>query len=118
MRIYELAENANMIGASNFESKMYARITHFHFYESKLEELELRLFDLCKQLRTNHGLVQAYSAWRDDGQGISIAFYDCEESADKAALEVQTIWADLDDLLSAPIQVATYDTAMHLTFGT
>ena len=118
MRIYELVEYANMTGTSDFQSKMYARITHFHIYETKLEELEHRLFDLCKQLRSIHGLVQAYSAWRDDGAGISIAFYDCEESADRAALEVQSIWADFDDLLSAPIQVATYDTAMHLTFGT
>lgn len=97
---------------------MYARITNFHVYESKLEELERRLFDLCTQLRSIRGLVEAYSAWRDDGQGISIAFYEDEESADKAALEVQSMWASFDDLLSAPIQVTTYDTAMHLTFGT
>lgn len=97
---------------------MYARITNFHFYESKRVELESRLFELCTELRTIPGLVEAYSAWRDDGQGISIAFYDDEDSADKAALEVQSMWASFDDLLSAPIQVTTYDTAMHLTFGT
>lgn len=97
---------------------MYARITHFHVYESKLEELERRLFDLCTQLRAIRGLVEAYSAWRDDGQGVSIAFYNSEEFADKAALDVQSIWASFDDLLSAPIQITTYDTAMHLTFGT
>ena len=118
MRIYELAEYTNMMGTSNLQSKMYARITHFSIYESKLEELERRWFDLCKQLRSIHGLVQAYSAWRDDGRGISIAFYDCEESADNAASEVQAIWSDFDDLLTGPIQVSTYDTAMHLTFGT
>ena len=97
---------------------MYARITHFHVYESKLDELERRLTGLCAKLQTIHGLVDAYSAWRDDGQGISIALYDNEGHADKAALEVQSMWASFDDLLSAPIQVATYDTAMHLTFGT
>ena len=97
---------------------MYARITNFHVYEAKLEELERRLIDLCAQLRAIRGLIEAYSAWRDDGQGISIAFYDDEDSADKAALEVQAIWASFADLLSSPIQVTTYDTAMHLTFGT
>lgn len=97
---------------------MYARITHFHVYECKLEELERRLKQLCAQLQTIHGLVDAYSAWRDDGQGVSIAFYDNEGFADKAALEVQSMWASFDDLLSAPIQVTTYDTAIHLTFGT
>jgi len=97
---------------------MYARITHFHAYESKLGELEQRLSKLCKQTRQTGGLVEAYSAWRDDGQGISIAFYDNEALADKAALDAQSMWAGFDDLLSAPIQVATYDTAMHLAFGT
>lgn len=97
---------------------MYARITSFHVYESKLGDLERRLLDLCLQLRAIQGLIDAYSAWRDDGAGISIAFYDCEESADKAALDVQSLWASFDDLLSAPIQVTTYDRAMHLTFGT
>lgn len=97
---------------------MYARITHFHIYASKCVELEQRLFDLCTQLRAIRGLVEAYSAWRDDGQGVSIAFYDDEAAADKAALEVQSMWASFNDLLSAPIQVTTYDTAMHLTFGT
>jgi|GEM_PF-1514152 len=97
---------------------MYARITNFHVYESKLGELQQRLFDLCTQSRGIPGLVEAYSAWRDDGQGISIAFYDDEDSADKAALEVQSMWASFDDLLSAPIQVTTYDTARRLTLGT
>lgn len=97
---------------------MYARITHFHIYESKREELEQRLCDLCTQLAAIGGLIDSYSAWRDDGEGISIAFYDDEDSADKAALEVQSMWASFDDLLSAPIQVASYDTAIHLTFGT
>lgn len=97
---------------------MYARITNFHVYESELAELERRLFDLCTQLRAIRGLVEAYSAWRDDGQGVSVAFYEDEDAADKAALEVQSMWASFDDLLSAPIQVMTYDTAMHLTFGT
>ena len=95
---------------------MYARITHFHVYESKLGELEQRLSNLCKQIREIDGLVEAYSAWRDDGQGISIAFYENEALADKAALEVQSMWASFDDLLSAPIQVVTYNRAMHLNF--
>ena len=97
---------------------MYARITHFHVYECKLGELEGRLTQLCAKLQTIHGLVDAYSAWRDDGQGVSVAFYDDESFADKAAIEVQSMWASFDDLLSAPIQVTTYDTAIHLTFGT
>ena len=97
---------------------MYARITHFHIYASKSDELEERLLELCTELRTIRGLIEAYSAWRDDGQGISIAFYEDEAAADCAALEVQSMWASFSDLLSAPIQVATYDTAMHLTFGT
>ncbi|MEM7042277.1 MAG: hypothetical protein AAF543_05655 [Pseudomonadota bacterium] len=97
---------------------MYARITHFHVYESELEELERRLAKLCTSLHSIDGLIDAYSAWRDDGQGISIAFYDNEDCADKAALEVQSMWASFDDMLSAPIQVSTYQTAVHLTFGT
>ena len=97
---------------------MYVRITHFHVYEAKLEELERRLKHLCAKLKTIEGLVDAYSAWRDDGQGISIAFYDNEGFADRAALDVQLMWASFDDLLSAPIQVTTYETATHLTFGT
>ncbi|MEM9439076.1 MAG: hypothetical protein AAGA73_01380 [Pseudomonadota bacterium] len=97
---------------------MYARITHFHVYESELGELERRLSILCNQIRKIDGLIEAYSAWRDDGQGVSIAFYENEAHADKAALEVQSMWASFDDVLSAPIQVTTYDKAMHLTFGT
>ncbi len=97
---------------------MYTRITHFHVYESKLGELEQRLSDLCKQIRQIDGLVDAYSAWRDDGEGVSVAFYESEALADRAALEVQSMWAGFNDLLSAPIQVSTYDTTMHLSFGT
>ena len=74
---------------------MYARITHFHVYESELGELERRLIQLCAKLHTIDGLIEAYSAWRDDGQGISIALYDNEGYADKAALEVQSMWASL-----------------------
>ncbi len=97
---------------------MYAGITHFHVCEARIDELERRLNQLCTKLRAIHGLVDAYSAWRDDGQGISIAFYDDEGFADRAVLDVQAMWASFDDLLSAPIHVTTYDTAMHLTFGT
>lgn len=97
---------------------MYTRITHFHVYESKLGELERRLSDLCRQIRQIEGLVESYAAWRDDGEGVSIAFYENEALADRAALEVQSMWAGFDDLLSAPIQVATYDTTMHLSVGT
>ena len=97
--------------------QMYARITNFHVYESKLVELERRLSDLCTRLQTIQGLVEAYSAWRDDGQGVSIAFYEDEDSADKAALEVQSMWASFDDLLSAPIQVATYEVVWEIRTG-
>ena len=96
---------------------MYVRITYFHVYESKLSEIERRLARLCTQIEEFDGLIKAHAAWRDDGQCISIAFYEDESFADMAALEIQSMWASLDDLLSAPIQVSTYDTAMPLTFG-
>lgn len=95
---------------------MFARVTNYHAHVSKLHELEDRVLDLCPRLKAIPGIIDVYTAWRDDGQAIAVAFYLDEGAADAASLEVQSIWAGLSDLLTAPIQVITYDTAMHLTF--
>jgi hypothetical protein len=94
--------------------QMYTRVTHFHVYERKLGDLEGRVCNLSPQLEALPGIIDVFAAWRDDGQAIAVETYVSEEASDSAAIDVQQIWAGLSDLLSAPIQVATYDTGTHL----
>ena len=61
------------------------------------------------------GHVDAYAAWRGDGQGVVVAIYRSKEDADRAVARIQALWGDLAGLLSGAPKTDAYETAAHIT---
>ena len=88
---------------------MYARLSSYQFDPSRIDEMVSNLDKIKIQVAEIAGLVDIYSAWRADGNGITIAVYEDQQAAEAAAPMAQAIWADLADLLTGPPNVQVYE---------
>jgi hypothetical protein len=94
---------------------MYARVTNFKVDPSRLPELSAKITEMGPRAKALPGMVDAYAAWRADGQGVVVAFYQSKETADAAVSRIQAIWGDLAGLLSGAPKTDAYETAAHIT---
>ncbi len=94
---------------------MYARVTKFQFDPARLDDLTAKLDNVKAQAQAISGVLSVYSAWRADGDGVTMAIYESQAAAEAAGPQVQEIWAGLADLLLGPPSAETYDSVMHLT---
>ena len=74
---------------------MYARITTYRCDPSRLDDLTAKLDEIKAQVKAISGVVDVYSAWRADGNGVTAAIYESQATAEAAASQVQVIWANL-----------------------
>ena len=63
---------------------MYARITQFKVDPSRLAELSAKIKKMGPLAKALPGMVDAYAAWRPDGQGVIVALYESKAAADRA----------------------------------
>jgi hypothetical protein len=63
-------------------------------------------------LRT--GLVDWYTVWRDDGQGVVFTVFDTKSSADASLDEVRKIWSGLAGLLKGTPKAEVFDNVQTL----
>jgi hypothetical protein len=61
------------------------------------------------------GMIDAYVAWRGDGQGVLVGIYQSKEAAEAAVARIQAIWGSLAGLVSSAPRTDAYETAAHLT---
>ncbi len=94
---------------------MYARITTYQADPAKLDDMVSKLEEPKAQINTISGLVDVYSVWRSDGQGVTVAIYEDQEAAEAATSQVQAIWGGMMEYLTAAPQAETYDGVEHMT---
>lgn len=85
---------------------MFVRLTHWKVADvvaatAQLDEMEAKIKEIP-------GINGAQMIWTDDGCGVTIATYPSEAVADRAAGQVQTIWAAVASLLTEPPQIKSY----------
>jgi hypothetical protein len=93
---------------------MYARVTSFKVDPARLAELSAKIAEMRPRAKALPGMVDAYAAWRADGQGVVVAVYENKEAADRAVARIQALWGDLVGLLSGAPRTDTYDNAAHI----
>ena len=94
---------------------MYARVTSFKVDPARLQELSAKIEEMGPRAKALPGIVDAYAAWRGDGQGVVVAIYRSKEDADRAVARIQALWGDLAGLLSGAPKTDAYETAAHVT---
>ncbi len=94
---------------------MYARVTTYRCDPSRLDEMTAKLDEIKTQVNAISGMVDVYTAWRPDGNGVTAAIYESQGAAEAAASQVQEIWASLADYLTGAPSVETYVNVMHIT---
>ncbi len=94
---------------------MYARITTYQCDPARLDDLTAKLDGIRAQVRAISGVVDVYSAWRADGNGVTTAIYESQAAAEAATPQVQAIWADLADILVGSPNAETYENVVHIT---
>lgn len=94
---------------------MYARLTSYRCDPARLDELTATLEGIRADIKAISGLVDVYSVWRGDGQGVTVAIYDSQASAEAAAEQVAGIWSKVADLLVGAPNPQTYENVEQLT---
>ena len=94
---------------------MYARVTSFKVDPARLSEVEAKAREMAHRVKALPGMVDAYCAWRGDGQGVMVAVYRSKADADAAVGRIQAIWGNLAGLLSGAPRTDTYDNVAHVT---
>ena len=93
---------------------MFARVTRYHFEPARLDEFVGKLDGIKAQVAEISGLVDAYSAWREDGHGVTVAIYESQAEAAAAIPHVQAIWSGLAGLLTSEPEPEYFDHVAHL----
>ena len=94
---------------------MYVRVTNFKVDPARLPELSAKIEEMGPRAKALPGMVDAYAAWRPDGQGVVVALYENKEAADRAVARIQALWGDLVGLLSDAPRTDAYENAAHIT---
>jgi hypothetical protein len=94
---------------------MYVRVTNFKVDPSRLPELSAKIKELGPRAKALPGMIDAYAAWRADGQGVLVAIHQSKESADAAVARIQAIWGNLAGLVSGAPRTDAYENAAHVT---
>jgi len=94
---------------------MYVRVTSFKVDPARLPELSAKIEEMGPRAKALPGIIDAYAAWRADGQGVLVAIYQNKETADAAVARIQAIWGNLAGLVSVAPRTDAYENAAHIT---
>ena len=94
---------------------MYVRVTSFKVDPARLPELAAKIEQMGPRAKALPGMIDAYAAWRADGQGVLVAIYQSKETADAAVARIQAIWGNLAGLVSGAPRTDAYENAAHVT---
>ena len=94
---------------------MYLRVTTTQTDPSKRDAAVKELNDsVRKELKKVSGLAACYSAWNENGSGVTVAIYESRERAEGAADHVRAIWSTMGSMLTAPPGVSEYENVIDL----
>jgi hypothetical protein len=94
---------------------MYARMTTFKVEPARLPELESKIADLTRLVQALPGMVDAFVAWRMDGEGMLVAIYESKGHADAAVGRIQSIWGALAGLVAGAPRTDAYENVTRMT---
>ena len=94
---------------------MYARVTTYQIDPVRIAEMQAKLVEVKPQVKALGGVVNTYTAWRADGQGVVMAVFESKAAAEAAADKIQAIWGGLASLLKGPPKVEAFDNVEHLS---
>jgi hypothetical protein len=97
------------------ERIMYARITTIKGDASRLRELPDKIKEMIPAAKALPGIIDIYAAWRADGHGTVVAFYDSQASAETAAPQIAAMWSHLGDLMISVPATEAFDHVERLT---
>ena len=85
---------------------MYLRVTTYGFDESRFDEfLEKADAMLRGDLKAVTGLESVHSCRIGEGQGMIVAIYDSEASAEAAQPKIQSIFGEMAEFMTSPPEV-------------
>ena len=88
---------------------MYARVTTYQADPARLEELRAKLPPIKAKLEEMDGLIDWYTVWRADGQGVVFTVFEDKGRADASLNEVRNVWSGLAGLLKATPKAENFD---------
>ena len=94
---------------------MYVRVTAFKVDPSRLPELSAKVDEMRPLAKALPGMIDAYAAWRGDGQGVVVAVYQSKHAADAAVARIQAIWGSLAGLVNGAPRTDAYEDGAHIT---
>lgn len=94
---------------------MYARVSTYQIKPDRIDDMLAKVEAVRGQVRNVPGLLNSYSAWRDDGHGVTTGIYESAEAAEAASAAIGAVWSGLAEFLVAPPQVQNYDNVMHMS---
>ncbi|MBE0626920.1 MAG: hypothetical protein IH606_19130 [Burkholderiales bacterium] len=94
---------------------MYLRVSTTQADPSKTDAAVKELNDSVRnELKKVQGLAACYSAWNEDGSGVTVAIYESREQAEGAADHVRAIWSTMGSMLTAPPSIKEYENVIDL----
>jgi len=94
---------------------MYVRLTNYQVDPAHLDDLNARLDGIKLKLKQLPGVIDIYTAWRNNGEGVTMAVYASQADAEAATPHVKDIWSELSNLLTSPPSMHIYENVEHLT---
>jgi quinol monooxygenase YgiN len=94
---------------------MYIRVTTFKVEPSRLPELTAKVGEMGPRAKALPGMIDAYVAWRGDGQGVLVGIYQSKDAANASVARIQAIWGSLAGLVSGAPKTDAYENGSHLT---
>ena len=93
---------------------MFAKITTYRCDPERLDEMAGKLDQVKARVAEISGLIDVYTAWREDGDGITVAIYESQADAAAAMPHVQAVWDSLAGFLTSAPSAEFYVHVAHL----
>jgi quinol monooxygenase YgiN len=93
---------------------MFVRITSFKFDPSRAAEADARNDEIAAVVRQMPGMLQAYNARDDQGDGVVVGIWDSEQAANDAEAMVTQAWSKVGDVLTGAPQLKAYRVVYQL----
>jgi heme-degrading monooxygenase HmoA len=93
---------------------MFVRITSFQFDPSRAEEADSRNDEISQVVRQMPGMLHAYTARDDKGEGIVVGIWESEQAANDAEAMVAQAWSKVGDVLTSQPQRKAYPVVYQL----
>jgi hypothetical protein len=94
---------------------MFARVSDYTCDPAKIDQIEARMPKIKAGIEGIGGVIDVYSVWDAEGNGVTFAIYESQAAAEAAQDQVKGVWAIIADCLTAAPVVRTFESVEHIT---